>query len=589
MQDIQCVLFDPRLGSEETAERKILYYHPSFTPLDEQVKAVGFCEAVTNFITTFTSDNCESVHTQRGRQVYLHPEPHLWLVLLVPHPSSGVKPSTAAAAAAAEARAAKDAECEELPPAEEALQDGALQALLRRVYATLRMACGYLTTVADERGVDGLRSLLAQVMPLLLKLELSGVEEDASRLDLLDTIEGMRFLPVERRLYLRVQYLANLLLTRHACVRHVVVMHADQLVWSSLTRNATQQLHRYLVSTVAAPPPPAASKAERLQLNTAALPDEALAIGIALVQRQLRTVHRPPPAAGCFVCGAADSLQDMRSAVRVPCVHIEAQPGCVPPPDAAASTGACAAALDPGVDAGAGVTDGASGLGASAAGEGGEGAAEHAAGSASAHAAGSEAIEDGGEDETSGRAQSDAGLPPMERCRLVIFQLQQASVTLLLDEDSQQWMQPLWYQHVSALLVPELQPVAALLAEQHTRMQALEEPYRFVYFNRHNLAVKGHMRSGSAGARSISAATSRMGMAAEPKQLLDRMHADLSTGGPLREVALHAGAHGWIVGRANTSRGFYLFLDGRDYSWSEVQSEVQALCAAHFGNIFLDG
>ena len=56
----------------------------------------------------------------------------------------------------------------------------------------MRMACGHLTpqyTVADERSVAGLRSLLAQVMPLLLKLELSGVEEDPLRLDLLDTIE----------------------------------------------------------------------------------------------------------------------------------------------------------------------------------------------------------------------------------------------------------------------------------------------------------------------------------------------------------------------------------------------------------------
>ena len=53
-------------------------------------------------------------------------------------------------------------------------------------------------------------------------------------------------------------------------------------------------------------------------------------------------------------------------------------------------------------------------------------------------------------------------------------------------------------------------------------------------------------------------------------------------------AALFLCAHGWLVGHASDSRGFYLLLDGRDCTWSEVHQEVQSLCAQHFSNIFLE-
>ena len=44
----------------------------------------------------------------------------------------------------------------------------------------------------------------------------------------------------------------------------------------------------------------------------------------------------------------------------------------------------------------------------------------------------------------------------------------------------------------------------------------------------------------------------------------------------MREVALQApGAHGWLVGRAGPSRGFYMLLEGRDGTWAEVQTLEQ--------------
>ena len=49
-----------------------------------------------------------------------------------------------------------------------------------------------------------------------------------------------------------------------------------------------------------------------------------------------------------------------------------------------------------------------------------------------------------------------------------------------------------------------------------------------------------------------------------------------------------AGAHGWLVGHANQSRGFYLLLDGLDCSWNEVHQEVTTLCSTRFAPFFLE-
>ena len=47
--------------------------------------------------------------------------------------------------------------------------------------------------------------------------------------------------------------LTNLLLTSHANVAHTMVLHDGQLVYSSLSRGATQQLH-HLVSQLLGSP-----------------------------------------------------------------------------------------------------------------------------------------------------------------------------------------------------------------------------------------------------------------------------------------------------------------------------------------------
>ena len=604
----QVYLYDPRLGGEEDSEKKILFFHPPSTSLREQVGCVGLCEAVSAFSNTFSLEGGESIHSAKGRRLAWQCEPNIWIVLFVPHePPPVAKPSATTSAAAAAAAASKvllgssssssgssgsgggssvgggngngsGGDSGELPMHDEAMQDLTLRALLRRIYSVLRLSCGALSKFAEEQGADALRGLLAEVMPLLIRLLMPPADEGGRHLDLLDTVDGMRFLPVERRLYLRVQYALNLVLNAHPCVLHTMVLHGDQLVWSSLTREATQLVHRAATALVApsilpptkggsssggngrldAEPPPLTS------YDVAALGDEALLFAGALLQRQRASTKASTTKAdvGVFVCGAHDPTQDGRSAVRLPCVHIEPQPG---------------------FGAGAG-SAGAGGGGAGGDGGGGGGAGGDGGGGGSSSPPSAD-VSDGcgaapAEEEAAPVLPGAAATAPVKH-RLVVFQLQSMSLVLLVDDaDVGTWSQPVWYQHLAGLLVSEMQPLASMLAEQHGRLQAVEEPHRFIYLNRLNLALKTSIRPMRTGIHG------KLGLTSEARQLLNRLHSDLTTQG-VREIALQTpGAHGWLVGHASESRAFYLLLEGRESSWSEVHHEVQSLCHVHFSNIY---
>ena len=43
---MELCIFNPSLGGEETADQKLLFYHPARTPIDAQLKVVGLSEAL---------------------------------------------------------------------------------------------------------------------------------------------------------------------------------------------------------------------------------------------------------------------------------------------------------------------------------------------------------------------------------------------------------------------------------------------------------------------------------------------------------------------------------------------------------------
>ena len=83
------MVYHPDLGGEADAENKILFFHPSATPLADQVRCVGLSEALSNFASSLAPGTpCESMHTQNRRYVFEQVEPNIWMVLVVQHGSS---------------------------------------------------------------------------------------------------------------------------------------------------------------------------------------------------------------------------------------------------------------------------------------------------------------------------------------------------------------------------------------------------------------------------------------------------------------------------------------------------------------------
>ena len=75
-----CYCWNPPFFQEHL---KILYYTPDDVVENRKVRNIGLCEALVNFAKVFSLDKpCDYVHTQKAKQVFLEPEPGIWMVLV---------------------------------------------------------------------------------------------------------------------------------------------------------------------------------------------------------------------------------------------------------------------------------------------------------------------------------------------------------------------------------------------------------------------------------------------------------------------------------------------------------------------------
>lgn len=310
-----CV-YNPLLGGEADAENKILYFHPVDTPLGEQVRCVGLSEALSSFATNLADgSDCDSLHTQNRRYVFLQVEPDIWFVLVArnPEPQQLV--------AASEAQSGSE---------EELLQDPHLKAVLGRMYGMLRMFCGPLLPLLARQGPAAFRAQLSAFMTRQLELMAAGAEDVFHASDVLDAMDGIRFLPVDQRLYLRAQYVVNLVECTYPSVRHCLLLHHDKLVWSGFTHASTRLLHRYLLHGLLGPKPAQShAGAAPMPADLSELPDALL--GLVLAQARLH-----PPAPACAPLAPACAPLTPACAPLAPAARPRACPGA---PAAAAAPG----------------------------------------------------------------------------------------------------------------------------------------------------------------------------------------------------------------------------------------------------------
>jgi hypothetical protein len=105
--------------------------------------------------------------------------------------------------------------------------------------------------VVAAHGVDALRTLLELTFaPLVTDVSLNEA-------NIVDALHGMQFLPIDKRLYLRLQSTVNQTEQTFPCIDETLLFYHDTLLWSGVDQDTTRTLYRYLCARLHAAPPDA--------------------------------------------------------------------------------------------------------------------------------------------------------------------------------------------------------------------------------------------------------------------------------------------------------------------------------------------
>jgi hypothetical protein len=212
--------------SEATEVDKMLYFWPPDCNTDEKMKAIGLSEALVKFSSTFAKDKpCEVVHTQASRQIFFNPEPDFWMSMVVVLPSSH--------------RVTKDGQTI-IEYHEDQVQNIVLHAFLQQSYKMYKLFNGKFQFILDDFNREALVHKLDLFFPEYIR------SIDFGRGDLVDSFNGIQFLPLDKNTYLRVQCFVNLTESEFPAIKYSAFVYHDHLVWSGLEQDDMRVLYKYL-------------------------------------------------------------------------------------------------------------------------------------------------------------------------------------------------------------------------------------------------------------------------------------------------------------------------------------------------------
>ncbi|XP_037093839.1 vacuolar fusion protein CCZ1 homolog [Pollicipes pollicipes] len=214
--------FGPREGEEE---KKVIYYHPRNTDINAQVKDVGLVEALVQFARTFNTEApVHCLQTLKHKHFYLEPEKDFFMVLVVRLPVVKVTRDSAP--------------CREYVPS--AVQQPVYLALLRHMYQLYRLLSGLMTGCPRQQLAEQAAAIFDSYLPQL----------QLQQRDIMDIYTGVRFLPLDKLSFLRLQSFVNQLEVEHPFIRHTVLYFKEHLVWSGLGRTNMNIINHYLATVL---------------------------------------------------------------------------------------------------------------------------------------------------------------------------------------------------------------------------------------------------------------------------------------------------------------------------------------------------
>ena len=103
------------------------------------------------------------------------------------------------------------------------------------------MLHGKFERIVEEQGVKVLRLLLTEFYTKYLKYV-----DAENELNLIDSLDGISFMPVDKNVYLRIICFNNLTSNRFAQISEIVFFFKDQLVWSGLEQDDIRIFYHFM-------------------------------------------------------------------------------------------------------------------------------------------------------------------------------------------------------------------------------------------------------------------------------------------------------------------------------------------------------
>lgn len=225
---VEYFIFSPLLCEKEGQEgRKILYYYPSDTDIDKQIRTVGYSEGLFRFTETFGfEDSCESVHFEKTRLLFHKVENEIYIAMSIHIPSYE--------------RKKEDKFITEYN--DENVNDRIMLPILKMSYQYFILQRGTIASLIQLGGVEELKNVLTQHFDKFIQHHLQSMIRDAT----LDTSYlGIQFLPIEKKLYLKIQSILRRLEFRFSSLKETFFLYKDQLIWSGLSQENTRLVYSF--------------------------------------------------------------------------------------------------------------------------------------------------------------------------------------------------------------------------------------------------------------------------------------------------------------------------------------------------------
>ena len=224
-------VFNPSWGPREgEEEKKIIYFWPPETEMNDQVKTVGLIEAVSRFGKTFSGEPAQSLHTQKTRTVWREVESEFFLCFTVSLPCVR--------------RPGKEGEVLEFRPEE--VSDKVLLGILDKAHQMFSLFSGGLQYILENN--QNSRDLLCERVRHFYSRYLTSLKLE--HCSVLDMWGGIQYLPLEAQPFLRVQSFINRADLQFPGVASSLFLQQGQLVWSEISPDVTRLLVHYLTTTL---------------------------------------------------------------------------------------------------------------------------------------------------------------------------------------------------------------------------------------------------------------------------------------------------------------------------------------------------